>query len=334
MRTLSRRQFLALPAGAALAAWLDRGRLPARAQGLVSLSVGLGFVNLDVAPAWIAQDRHLFEKYGLNVTIVTFQGGARSATAMAAGDVPLSLIGAADMMNATVRGFPLKMIAGLTTKFAYDLVVAKNISSPGQLRGTRGAISSYGSTSEFAARYALSRLGIGPNEVTLLQVGDESARLAALQSGQMQFTVLTAGLDLAAFDLGFKSLLKMYTLDQPFQSSGIAVNTIWARTHRGVVDSFLKAIITAYVYIKNPLNVAAALALLHPHLSIKDEHLQQGFHLYRDRFYETYPFVSVPGVEFIMRERKITQPATDFYDNSYVQALRSANFAAAAAKVL
>jgi hypothetical protein len=58
----------------------------------------------------------------------------------------------------------------------------------------------------------------------------------------------------------------------------------------------------------------------------------QGFELYRERFYSVYPFVTVPGMEFILRERKIAQPVTDFYDNSYVQALQNANFAATVAK--
>ncbi|HET9000621.1 MAG TPA: ABC transporter substrate-binding protein, partial [bacterium] len=298
------------------------------------LSVGLAFHDLDAVPAWIAQDKRFFERYGLNVDIISIQGGAKTAAAMAAGDVPIALLGAADTINARSRGIPLQLIAGLINRFSFDFVVAKNISSPSQLRGTKGAISGFGGASDFATRYALTTLGISPQDVTLLQAGDESSRLAALQSGQIQFTVFTAGLDLVAFDLGYKPLLKLYTLDQPFQQSGIAVNTTWAKTHAAIVDSFMKAIVAAYVYVKNPLNVAAALALIHNHLPIKAEHLRQGFELYRDRFYAVYPFVTVPGMEFILRARKIEQPVTDFYDNSYVQALQNAGFAATVAKSL
>jgi NitT/TauT family transport system substrate-binding protein len=331
---VGRRQFLTMSAGAALARLLARDGAPVRAQGLTPLSVGLAFHDLDAVPAWIAQDKRFFERYGLNVDIITIQGGAKTAAAMAAGDVPIALLGAADTINARSRGIPLQLIAGLINRFSFDFVVAKNISSPSQLRGTKGAISGFGGASEFATRYALATLGINPQDVTLLQAGDESSRLAALQSGQIQFTVFTAGLDLVAFDLGYKPLLKLYTLDQPFQQSGIAVNATWAKTHPALVDSFMKAIVTAYVYVKNPLNVAAALSLIHTHLPIKEEHLRQGFQLYRDRFYAVYPFVTVPGMEFILRARKIDQPVTDFYDNSYVQALQNAGFAATVAKSL
>ncbi|HET9000523.1 MAG TPA: ABC transporter substrate-binding protein [bacterium] len=330
--TLSRRRFLTTSAGAALSGLLEGTRTAVQAQGLTSLNIGLGFHNLDAAAAWIAQDKRFFEKFGLSVNILEFQGGAKSIVAIASGEVPISLNSGIEVINARSQGIPLQMIGGLVNKFSFDFVVAQNITSPSQLRGTKGAISSFGGSSDFAARYALTRLGINPQDVTLLPTGDETSRLQALQTGQIQFTVLTAGLDLVAFDLGYKPLIKLYTFDQPYQSSGIAVNAIWAKAHSAIVDALMKAIVTATVYMKNPLNVAAALALLHTHLPIKEGQLRQGFELYRDRFYSVYPFVTVPGMEFILRERKMTQPVTDFYDNSYVQALQNANFAATVAK--
>lgn len=327
---ISRRHFLGAVAGAALAERLTALDVPVTAQGLTPLNMGMSFQNLDGVSAWIAQDKHFFEKYGLSVTIINIQGGPRTAAAMVSGDVPIALIGAADIINARSRGIPLQVIGGLINRFPFDFVVSKEIATPAQLKGTKGAISGVGGSSEFAARFALNKLGVDPQDVTLLQVGDEPSRLAALQSGQIQFTVLTAGLDLVAFDLGFKPMLKLYTIDQPYQHTGIAVNTAWAKTHGAIVDSFMRATIAANVYVKNPLNVAAALSLIHTHLPIKESHLKQGFQLYRDQLYTIYPLVTVPGMEFILRTRKIDQPVTDFYDNSYVQALQRINFAATA----
>jgi NitT/TauT family transport system substrate-binding protein len=332
--SFGRRRFLTASAGAAVAGLLAADRAPVQAQALTPMNVGMSFRNLDAVAAWIAQDKRFFEKYGLNVTIINIQGGAKTVASMAAGDVPISFIAAADIINAHSKGFPLTMIGGLINRFPYDFVVAKDITTPAQLKGAKGAISGFGSSSEFATKFALAKLGINPQDVTLLQVGDETSRLAALSSGQIQFTVLTAGLDLVAFGMGFKPLVKLYTLDQPYQHTGIALNTAWAKTHAPLVDGFLRAIVTADVYLKNPLNIAAALALIHTHLPINDNELKQGFQLYRDQFYSVYPLVTGPGMEFILRSRKIEQPAADFYDNSYVQALQNANFAATVAKTL
>lgn len=329
---LSRRQFLTMSAGAAVAKILAGGSAPARAQTLTPITIGMSFRNLDGVPAWIAQDKHYYEKYGLNVTIVNFQGGAKAIAALAGGDLPISLVGGSDVINARVQGFPIKVIAGLVNKIPFDFVVAKNITSPAQLRGTKGAISSFGGSSDFAARYALGKLGINPSDVTLLQVGDESSRLASLQSGQIQFTVLTAGLDLVAFDLGYKPMLKLYEFDQPFQQASIAANTDWAKTHEAIIDALLKSITTANLFLRSPLNVAAAIALVKPHLPMTEDQLKRGIQLYRDRFYMVYPFATLPGMEFILKEKKINRPVADFVDNRYVQALQDANFAGTAAK--
>lgn len=288
----------------------------------------MSFHNLDAAPAWAAQDLHLFERYGLDVTITSFQGGGKVAiAALASGQIPMAFIAAADVINARARNLPIEMIGGLINKIPYDFMVARDITDPSQLKGSKGAISGFGSSSDFITRFALRRLGVDPHDVTLLQVGNETARLAALRFGQIQFTVLTAGLDFAAFDMGFKPLLQLYTLDQPYQHTGIGANITWAGQHKDIVEAFFKGLIAGTVYLKKPGNETASLALLHRHLHIDMSELKKGFELYRDQFYRPYPLVTGPGIEFILRAEKIARPATDFYDNSFVQALRDANFA-------
>jgi NitT/TauT family transport system substrate-binding protein len=334
MRTVvTRRHVIAMMGGAAAAPWVGAGT-PARAQGLTPLQVAMSFHNLDATCAWVAQDRGYFRRFGLDVTIISIQGGAKTMAAMAGNDVPLAFSAGSDVITAGSRGVPVTLIAGIINKFPYDFVVAKGINSPAQLKGSKGAISGFGGSSHFAAVYGLQKLGLNPQDVTLLQVGDETSRLASLQSGQIQFTVLTAGLDLEAFDMGYKPMLKLYTSDQPYQHTGLALNTNWAKTHASTVDAFMKGLVMGSVYVKAPLDAAAAQALIHKHLPIKDDNLRKGLALYRENLYQIYPLVTVPGMEFIMRQKKIEQPVTQFYDNSYVQALRNANFAETAKKSL
>lgn len=331
--TVNRRQVLAMAGAAAAAKWLGTGT-PVRAQGITSLQVGMSFNNLDAVCAWIAQDRGYFRRFGLDVTIISIQGGSKTMAAMAGGDVPLAFSAGSDVITAGSRGVPVTLIAGLIDKFPYDFVVAKSITGAAQLKGSKGAISGFGGSSHFAAVYGLQKLGVDPQDVTLLQVGNETARLAALQSGQIQFTVLTAGLDLEAFDMGYKPMLKLYTSDQPYQHTGLAANTAWAKAHPSIVDAFMKGIVMGSVYVKDPITAAAAQALIHRHLPIKDDNLRKGLALYRENLYQIYPLVTVPGMEFILRQKKIDKPAAQFYDNSYVQALQSANFADTAKKSL
>ena len=74
--SLSRRQFLTISAGSGLAGLVE-ARASVLAQGLTPLNVGMSFTNLDAASAWVAKDKGLFERYGLTVTIINIQGGAK-----------------------------------------------------------------------------------------------------------------------------------------------------------------------------------------------------------------------------------------------------------------
>lgn len=107
MRTMSRRQWLGAAAGAALAGRLMGSDRSLRAQGTTPLNAGMSFHNLDAVCAWVAQDKHFFEKHGLNVTIISIQGGAKTVAAMAGGDMPIAFIAAADIINARAQGLPL-----------------------------------------------------------------------------------------------------------------------------------------------------------------------------------------------------------------------------------
>jgi len=89
--SFGRRRFLAVSAGAAVAGLFAADRAPVRAQGLTSINVGMSFRNLDAVAAWIAQDKRFFEKYGLNVTIINIQGGAKTVASMAVSYTHLTL---------------------------------------------------------------------------------------------------------------------------------------------------------------------------------------------------------------------------------------------------
>jgi ABC-type nitrate/sulfonate/bicarbonate transport system substrate-binding protein len=61
----------------------------------------------------------------------------------------------------------------------YSIVSDKNIVKFEQLKGPKTSISRFGSTSELAVRFALERNGLIPgNDVTIVQLGDESTRFA------------------------------------------------------------------------------------------------------------------------------------------------------------
>jgi ABC-type nitrate/sulfonate/bicarbonate transport system substrate-binding protein len=56
------------------------------------------------------------------------------------------------------------MIAGYMNTLPYSIVAGKGITKFEQLKGTKAAISRFGSTSDLAMRFALERNGLVPNK--------------------------------------------------------------------------------------------------------------------------------------------------------------------------
>ena len=333
MRSTTRMMLRAIAAAAALA--LVGGGVPAAppparaaAGDPVPLDVGLAFDNIAAVPLWLGVDRHLFERYGVQANLVTIRGGSQAMAAMASGRLPILLTAGVTIVQPVLKGIPIELVAGLVNVIPYDFIASPEITTPSQLEGARGGISGFGSADYYAQLYALSLLHVDPARVTWLQIGTETERLAALRAKQIQFTILIVGMDTAALAAGFRPMLKMYQSNQPFQHATVAVYKPWAETHKAELRNFLKGLIAAIVYWKNPAHAPEVLAVAVGHLHMPAEDLRPGLILYREKIVPTYPLVTAAGMEFVLKMLKVTRPAADFYDNSYVESLQAENFAA------
>src|SRR3989304_2142205 len=86
---------------------------------------------------------------------------------------------------ANLRGADLIYFAMTDDRMGYQLVTRPEIKSASELKGKRFAISRFASSADFGVRALLRRLGVDPKDVTILQIGNEADRLAALRSGSV-----------------------------------------------------------------------------------------------------------------------------------------------------
>ena len=133
--------------------------------------------NWTALPFRIAAERGFFEKEGLRVRFIQFQGTNLMLTALLAGEVDYITI-LPFIAGAAVRGLPVKIIAAVTKSSGYAIVSKPEINSLKDLKGKRIAINSFGSSADFAVYTALSRSGLDPNrDVALAAVsGSPDAR--------------------------------------------------------------------------------------------------------------------------------------------------------------
>ncbi len=102
---------------------------------------------------------------------------------------------------------------------AFHWYALPEITSLDDVKGKRFGVTRYGSSTDFMTRYVLSANGLDPDtDVQIIQGGDSSTRLAAMQAGQLDVNIFNAPETFIAEDRGYRRLLSQRSLaeDYPF----------------------------------------------------------------------------------------------------------------------
>ena len=235
------------------------------------LRVGIPGLSAEFAPVWAANDRGLLKKYGFESEIIAMQGGTQLAQAVIGASIPIAVMGGA-YLTAAVRGADLVMIATHMDKFPYSLIVKPNIKKVEDLKGTKLAISRFGSSSDAGLRVALQKLGLNPDkDVTILQVGGQTERFAALKGGTVDGTVVIPPLSGAAQRLGYNALINMTELGIPYPQEGVVVSRQMIGSRRETIIRFLKAYIEGVKELKTDKEFAISVMAKHLRLDRKKD---------------------------------------------------------------
>src|SRR5918999_3881602 len=177
---------------------------PAHGAELTRLRVA-SLLSGEFAQAYIAQKKGFFEKNGLGVDLVYFQGGSQVIQAMLGGDIPLTVTAGPEGVIAKLQGADIALLAANNPTMHFTLFVAPEIKKADDLRGKTAGISRFGSSSDFSIRYIFKSLGLSERDVTIVQIGDNPSRLAALKSNAVQASVFTTPNTVRARKSGFTS---------------------------------------------------------------------------------------------------------------------------------
>jgi ABC-type nitrate/sulfonate/bicarbonate transport system substrate-binding protein len=99
----------------------------------------------------------------------------------------------------------------------YFIIGNSSIRSPEMLKGRAAAVHIPGTSADFAMRLALGKAGINYKDIKAITVGGAPARLAAVNQGQADFTVVTDGERIQGEKMGMRVIIDMAKLNVPFQ---------------------------------------------------------------------------------------------------------------------
>jgi NitT/TauT family transport system substrate-binding protein len=150
------------------------------------LKISYSSVDAPNANWYIAEDRKLYQKYGLEADLVFIPTSTTNVATLVAGSVKVGNISGGAIANAVVGGASLVAVGCFINTLPYELIVHESIRTPQQLKGKSVGISRIGSSSDVAARVLLKGLGLEPDkDVAIIQVGGSGERAAAFATGRI-----------------------------------------------------------------------------------------------------------------------------------------------------
>jgi NitT/TauT family transport system substrate-binding protein len=215
------------------------------------IRVGLGSISLQSGLVHIGKERGLFAKHGLTVENIYIPGGSTNVQVLVSGGLDLSQLSGAPGVAANLEGADLLYILGLLDKLNYQLVTRPEINSLEQLKGKKFAVSRYGSSADFGMRAMLKRVGVDPvKEATILQIGDEPTRIAAITSGNVDGTVVNAPFVSEAERLKLNVLADSVKMNVPFFNTGLLGSKRYLEKQDAKIMNFLRAYLEAIKVLK------------------------------------------------------------------------------------
>jgi ABC-type nitrate/sulfonate/bicarbonate transport system substrate-binding protein len=229
-----------------------------------------GAINAYMTSTWIAKDLGLFRKHSVDVDPVFIIAG-RLAPALLSGDVHVGLLGPTHVTNAVAAGGDLVMFMGNQNRVRYTLVVHSSIKRGEDLKGKKIAIgASQAGLASLATHAALDHMGLNAkrDNVTLLLIGEEPLRLAALQTGNVQATLVGPELANTVSGQGFPTLLDVAKLNIPFQASGMVTTRRLLRSDPILLERIGRASVEAIHYLRNSSNKKSVLQIMQNNLKL------------------------------------------------------------------
>lgn len=295
MFSISRLNFIWI---CALLIWaVHPGVAPGQAE---KLHAGYSIYTGVTGPLWVTKEAGLFEKNGLSVELIFFRGGTEAAQALISGDVPFAMMGANAVIASNLAGSGNVIVAGLVKGILFKLVTSKDITRAEHLRGKRLGVASMSGSTYLATTLALQHLGIKPNEVTILAVGNAPTALAALRSGSTHGAVLLPPETLVAKKLGLNFLLDLSSVGMEFQTAIIAAGREAVEKKPHTVKKFMKALVTGIHTYKTDKNFS--LKVLRKYFKTDDaEVIEETYNFYSGEI-QRKPYPTLKGIQAVLGE--------------------------------
>ena len=237
---------------------------PASARGEDTVLMAYGGHNETIGPYWVAIDRGLYQKHGIDARLLQVRNAQISLAALVSGEVPIFLPSIANVLSGVSAGAKIACAAFPIKGVSRELVVRKDIDSLAALRGKTIGVQSIGGGFWLQTMIALDQLGIDPDKYDLKMriLGDTATVTQALGSGGVDATVIPYSYSEAAKRAGANVLADIGKLTFPYQGTTLCYLQESSSSAPDQVSRLLRGLADAVVLIHDPSAKAEIIEIL------------------------------------------------------------------------
>jgi NitT/TauT family transport system substrate-binding protein len=287
----------------------------------IVLKVGISERLNTVLAIWMADAAGFYEAAGIKLEIINMNGGSRGAAELAAGRIDAMHVGLSSVVQLNRTGGDLRIVASLANVIRFTFFSGANVKTAADLKGGVVGVSSFGSETDSTATFALKRLGLSRNDVTLKEYGGGTRRLAAVKSGEIKATAVNEPFSSMAREQGFNVLFDLVPEQIPWLFTAIVVRRGTIADRRDELTRFIRATAEGnYLALTDENRAKAVLA---KQAGITDPKIL-------DISYNDFKLLSPPNIEpsdqaaknILAQFPDVSQKVEDYVDSGILTALR------------
>jgi NitT/TauT family transport system substrate-binding protein len=198
---------------------------------------------LSIGPLLYGIERGFYRDEGIDLVYVSLRADL-GIKALLSGDIDYSY-STGTIIRGAILGLPVRNLTFDFSRVMHALMSRPDIPTAAALRGKRVGVSSFGATGDLAARVGLRSLGLDPEkDVTIITLGPDTLRHAALMAGTVQATHMPVPLNIQLKKEGYHELVYAgKILQRPL--TGLATSLEKIQKHPGQVQRMVRAFLRA-----------------------------------------------------------------------------------------
>jgi ABC-type nitrate/sulfonate/bicarbonate transport system substrate-binding protein len=299
----------------------------------VSLIVFPGGFNW---PVWVAQEKGLFAKNGIEVRVTPTVSSVFQLTNLIDGKFDIAMTAIDNLIayregqgEEPVLGRDLQAVMGGDTGFL-RLVTVPEVSSYSQLRGKTLSVDALTTGYAFVLIEMLERAGLKEGDYKLERAGGVLQRFQALMEKKHAGTLLLSPFEVQAEAKGYHRLDNATDVLGRYQGLVAGARKSWADAHRAEVIAYIRAFSDAVEWLYDPANKDEALTILLrnlPGLGQGGAQTAYGVLLGPKDGFQRKANIDMEGVKTVLalrskygQPRKILSDPSPYYDPSFYDA--------------